>query len=452
MYSLGNDQDRAELGWQLRSVERTSVEEKLDRYIQQCDPSEMIQTLVLTRRSNVAIAGQRLGINNYEEMDEPGLIDTIRWKLGFPVTDYDDPHRSFWLADREITAAIRQAQVTLSPFDREQIRQPASSYFVALEGLLDDCLRYTSWALTTDHVTSDRPYVFSPPFEDSLVINILRTDSDNDIDGTDTDGPEMADRAVPRGPTLGTLITAFGRLSGHLQVLQANRTNYVRQAEQSPGWAGQFELFTFPFDHMVPFLDLMAENQEQLVKELRDIGGRLGGSGIAAVRNDWMHARAEPASFDRLRSAVEMVRDIVQRIEDLGLARQELIWTQTVEDAAGRSQTVLSDRGGREVVFHRPSQFAWLALPERGEPQCIMRIAKFAPGEALRFTIEQKSNYTEMRQRYPLRPARRTRRRQAKPLLSVVPDDGEENAEVSSPDQTQEPKRGVGPSPSPSSS
>ena len=126
MYNLDQTEDREELAWQLREESAEALEEKLRRYVQLHDPREVLERLVLARRSNVIVASERVGFHEELTKNDAELIDSLLWKLGFPLDDYLDPNEHFLKLHDDALLALRQHSVGSEQHFQEKLRQRLS--------------------------------------------------------------------------------------------------------------------------------------------------------------------------------------------------------------------------------------------------------------------------------------------------------------------------------------
>jgi hypothetical protein len=273
---------------------------------------------------------------------------------------------------------------------------------VRLEGLLRDALLYTTWALTNDHFTSIRPFVYQQDVHEASAIKALEQAS---LAGASTDSRNRVtfdDRL-----TIYPLTRGFQILAEMLSTFEASADEHLRPQNDIPSWSYRQELQAFPFSHIVPFLDLMPESRELIIKQLREVSRRLVSADVNEARNDWSHARRSPVDIDRLRASLEAVREAVLLIQDGGYCRQVYRRVRSESDEASRTTIVVKDAREQEIVFFRPSRFAWLGFPPLTVSQHMMLSARLAePTEVLRFVSEIASPYSKMWQDYPVRMAR----------------------------------------------
>lgn len=397
MYNLDQTEDREELAWQLREESAEALEEKLRRYVQLHDPREVLERLVLARRSNVIVASERVGFHEELTKNDAELIDSLLWKLGFPLDDYLDPNEHFLKLHDDALLALRQHSVGSEQHFQEKLRSATVNYFVTLEGVLQDSLCYTTWALTCDHVTGDRPFVYREAVDGPAALDMLTRTSQN----------EDGDHAVSfdEKNSLYALCRGFEILSRALAVAVAEMDSYRRTDERQFRWAGRQSLQRFPFTHTMPIIDIMADSRSFIMTELAGISKTLVAAEISELRNKLLHIRRGATELEQVRSGLETVREVLARLESNGFCRLMYKLSSRTTDAMGRERVLLSHNRGYEAEIYLPSNYEWLGLPPVRRPQYVMTTARVSSdGQVLRFLHEPSSAYAEMWEGFPTRP------------------------------------------------
>ncbi|WFE29317.1 hypothetical protein O7623_09045 [Solwaraspora sp. WMMD791] len=396
MYRLDDEADRQDLEWQLRGEESANLEAKIESYLQNGDPSTVISALLLARRSNFIVASSHLGLAEDNLRTDEDRVNAVMWKLGFPVEGTLDPHRSFWNLFDTLNQSIRQSPLTLAPQDVDRIRGHAGAFFPVLESVLRDSLFYVTWALTTDHPSTARPFVYRPHIDEEY--SRLRLDEAGKTTNVDHQVrfTEKTD--------LYALMRGYQLLADILDQQSIDSESYLRPNHEIPDWAIQQELQKFAFNHTSPYLDLLPESQKLILKNLRGISTRLISTEAYEARNEWAHGRQGTPNLDILKIGMDAIREAVIWIEDAGFSRQIFRRVRSVRDEADRSTVVLANKNKRELAFHRPSMFGWLDMPPLSEPQHVLSAARFAePNEVLRFQTESDSPFSRLWRDYPVR-------------------------------------------------
>ncbi|MFF3447435.1 hypothetical protein ACFYXJ_09920 [Streptomyces sp. NPDC002667] len=400
MYRVDSVDDREELDWQLRTETGETLEARLDSYLNRHSPEEAAKTLILARKSNAVTACEILGLPD-NSPEDPNLISAVLWKLGFPSLDLSDPHLDFWRLHEEMEDMVRAGTAGPLPPSAEDFRGVAANYFVQLEGMLDDSLAFTVWALTNDHFADRKSFIYSSTEDREESYSWLQRAVDASSDTVLEYGAKNSLYALCRG---------FGRLGSELKKVSSERQRWERSAEEFPDWAGRQQLLKFPFRHTIPFLDLTDASRELIVNRLQEASRILVSNNISDARNSWMHGGRSTADFEEVRSSLSAVRQAMQIIEDCGFVRMNFSVASQQVDAYGRSVTRFTRPRGYSFELHRPSQYDWLGLPTFKTPIHVMTAACFsAPNHFLRFRSEVRSTYSEMWANYPRRKPRSQR-------------------------------------------
>lgn len=408
-----------ELEWLLRHVDGADIEEQLEEFVRTASPREVVERLVLGRRTHVVIAYETLGI--IDSLDErvksdDQIISAILWKLGFDSIGRIDEWAEFWRLQRALEQAVQAFQQS-TIMDAESLRGIAANYFVALEKVLTETLYFATWVLLFDHYGDERPFMFLPDRARPWAMRALNAavvsggsgfDPDSGIASHD-ESPDSEGAAIVYADdkvTLQQLVEGFNLLAQTCSALSG--PDYERAADLRPRHAGKTPLREFRFEHTVPFLDLLPRAQRDLLDALKRTSRELSRSEVARARNDQSHYRRRSGSdTERLSGALRAVRDCLTDLQALGLLRTEYEFFRIQSDEWGRSEIVMVDATGREYTFAKPSPYEWNRVPTGGDPLYIVSGAKFAePNEALRFRIGQGESYAEMWSNFPRRRKR----------------------------------------------
>ncbi|MFI7682272.1 hypothetical protein ACIBWG_06295 [Streptomyces griseoaurantiacus] len=404
MYRLTDVADREELEWQLRGATGDNLEGRLENYLQEEQPSTVIENIVLARKSNAVAACELLGLREGAVASDD-FISLVLWKLGFTSPANGDPHADFWRHHENMERMARLGPGGPMSPSVEEFRSTAVNYFVSLENVLDDAISFVIWALTHDHMADPRPFVFEPERQ--------RTESYRWLQNAVA---RKGDAQLSYGDknTLYALCRGFQCISSELQQIAAGRETYKRPTADFPAWVNQQSLQRFPFAHVIPFLDLTDDSRESILKNLLEISRMLVSQKVYDARNNWLHGGRKDLDFANVRSALLAVRSAVQLLEDCGFVRITFAVVGRKSDGLGRSVTTIKNPRGVSVEVHSPSPFSWLGLPNLFEEVHMVTAACFAaPNHFLRFRSESNSPYMEMWSDYPRRKPRSQRARHA---------------------------------------
>ncbi len=396
LFDITSAADMDELSWMLRGTRGDTADEQLAEFLRNTDPSTVVDTLVLARRSNAQRACAALRIDLPREETE--LRDAILWKLGFPLPRSADVRDEYWRLHSSLEALARTASVDLTS-TAEGLRQAASDYFVSLESFLFDSLVFAAWGLLQDHYTSKNPFTFFEREARQFTIAAL-----NSPDPEASGELELTDE-----PILSAVVEGFIRLSRRLDTLRADVDLHDRPDTALPKFAQKTNLQAFPFKHTHPFLDLLPDSQARLIETLAKVGSELNDSGIMTARNGLLHAKQRVPLVSEVEEALRKARLALDRLESIGCVRSTFAISSSVLNAWGGSTTTLVSNG-RSISFSSPSRYEWTKLPSLAHPHYLMQGAVFArPNEMLRFAQGFDSEYQAYWANFPVRPEKGNR-------------------------------------------
>lgn len=368
------------------------------------NPREIVEKLVLARRSNVIVASEYLGFADDQLRNDRDLVDTIMWKLGFPVDDFPDINAELFRLHDQIQLLIRQNDSDPHDDFPNELRGECMNYFVKLEEVLQDSVSYATWALTVDHLGSSNPYVYRAAVGGAAAILRLN-------DASSDDAPEYQVTYNDK-PTMYALCRGFERLSVLLSSLREHEKEYLRSQDDYPRWVNGGSLQKFPFVHTVPFLDLAEDAQENILARLRGASRLLVGADVDKIRNGFAHPRVSHAELEFLRASLDSIREAVGQLEADGFCRITYSLERLEGDAMLRRKISLANKKGYKYSLHIPSSYSWLQLPYYGDPQYILQSARLKDSaEVLRFVRRVESSFSEMYDGYPSRPVSSPRAR-----------------------------------------
>ena len=420
--------DDLELDWQLRGVDAdtTSLPARLEEFLRTHSPEDALRRLVLSRRTNLISAAHALHLDEDRRMADDDLVATMLWKLGFSVGDDRDLHARFWQLHVRLEQMARAASVT-ALVDHETVRASASNFFFQLEAVLDDALAYTTWALTTDHVAQQEPFLYRPLHHRLEAFRLLDA-----AESARASGPEELHYQDKN--TLYALTRGFQALANHLETL--SHAEHMRGVEQLPAYVGHTDLYAFPFLHDQAFLDLLPASRERIVAALKEVSQTLVSAQVSDLRNEHLHYRRDnedevlggetdvrskqqiylrsAADLEKLAKGLTAIKAAVGLLEAEGFVRMPFRHLRDQADAWSRRTVFLADPRGTEVAFATPSRYAWVRLPHLGGRQYLMTSAVFAePNELLRFRVAVDSEFARLWADFP-------RRRKPSDLLPTV--------------------------------
>ena len=402
LYRVTDHAEVDELQWQLRDTEGEDPKEQLDEFVRSESPDEVVRRLILARRTNQIMASERLGIDFEDYPDDSEFVRAVLWKLGFYNYDFEDRNAGYWEHHGRIKRFAQTAGVG-ARVDPVDLRSKAVNYFVELEGVLDDSLAFTTWALTNDHIGTDNPFAYL-----SRVERLISFERLNEHER----GRDSGDEVIRLGEsnTLYPLIRGFGILASLLRELASrDSAAYLRPSSDYPKFAKHTDLKRFPFIHSVPFLDLLPSSQERIIDTLESVRQGLEEASVHSTRNDYLHYRATVTDLPRLDSSLEAAEKAVSRLEADGMCRLIFSVVGDVGDGWGRRVFTLRNSRRRELSFARPSAFDWNRMPQIRQAQYLMPAAIYAGrNEMLRFRAVYETAYSDYWSDYPRRRLNRS--------------------------------------------
>ncbi|MFB7844056.1 hypothetical protein [Microbacterium sp. NPDC056052] len=394
LYLRDKEDDVQELEWQLRGIDVEDLEEKLELYFRSKTPQESLERLALARRANMITACHEVGIENADGYSDEEIIETLLWKLGFPIDVDDDPHASFWKRHERLAALAQTSTIGTS----ETFMEVAGGYFPGLEGLLLDSLAYTSWALLSDHPRCDQPFSYDDAGDREAGLALLQTavlDNEDSAHRPDYESEKVEMR---------NLIEGFRTLARHLDECRATPERYVRPGDELPDFDGKTELKRFVLRSTVAFLDLSQPSQDRIIDGLDEIAKIMMGAEVFSVRNDYAHYRRNGPDIAKLERGLEAIRQSVTRLENLGFCRLAFSPSAVRSDRWGHAKHEFAGPRSYDHVFSRPTTLDWMGLPALSKTQYLMRAASFGdPNEVLRFTRRYESDYSRLWKSFPNR-------------------------------------------------
>ena len=201
LYELEKPAEVDELQWQLRAIEGDEPPERLEEFVRSAEPDEVIQRLILSRRTNLVLACERLGLRYDDFADDATFVQAVLWKLGFYQHEAPDLRAGYWEQFGRLKRFCQTAGVG-ARVDAVELRSKAANYFVELEGVLDDSLSFATWALTVDHLGAERPFDYAPRRDRLAAFEVLNAHHTKKSPAAE---PLLGDKN-----TLQPLITGFG--------------------------------------------------------------------------------------------------------------------------------------------------------------------------------------------------------------------------------------------------
>ncbi|MRJ77590.1 hypothetical protein GEV29_13675 [Aeromicrobium sp. SMF47] len=395
LYLLGQHDEIDELQWQLRNIDGEDPKEQLDEFLRTSEPEDVVRKLVLARRTNQIATSEKLGVGFGAADDDDTFVAAVLWKLGFYNRRLEDRNRTFWSHHQRLKRYVQTAGVG-ARIDAEDLRSRAINYFVELEGVLDDALAFSAWALTTDHVAAQQPFTYNVDRDRNPIFERMN-EFEQSREG-EAESPKLTDKN-----TLYPLIYGFGTLADWIENIEEDRTSHQRPSAEYPRFVQHTDLKKFPFHHCIPVLDLLPGSRDRIVESLRFVRRSLAAGEVPNIRNDYTHYR-HASDLPKLDSLIDGAEKALNRLESDGLCRLTFSLVSDEGDAWGRRVYVLSNARARQLTFSRPSEFDWNRMPRLRSPQYVLPAAAFArPNEFLRFSPAFSTAYAQYWENYPKR-------------------------------------------------
>jgi hypothetical protein len=396
-----------ELEWKLRHVEGETLCMKLDNFLYQEDPKQIIRDLILSSQLRLQEAFKQLSYGKFNmpgsSDDENYLINKILWKLGFEINVYPQVQEYFWRR-KDAFLEVARTFSNYSESNKETIRSAGSNFFVSLEEILDLSLSFIAWVLLEDHYGSTK---FICDFD------IARRFMSLKLSGRKIPGEMPGSRINFNGEGINTLyplLKGFKILACLCrEILTSNDKNNCRPTQEFPGYFNKTDLQLFPFVHKIMLLDINKEDREKILSALENVTSTLEYSNISNIRNRMQHNRKaqEFPIQTEIEKACEAVSNIVIKMEESGICPLLYLFSSNLTDQYKRSILKLKDYRGREVAFHIPSPFTAADIPTFIRPVIVIpwiHIGETA--EMLRFYYQENSDYVNIWQGYPKRKPR----------------------------------------------
>ncbi|MGA5429016.1 hypothetical protein ACPCVL_19765 [Streptomyces koyangensis] len=400
IYDTSSFGPRRDLEWRLRRVEGRSVEEKVDRYVRNEEPAEVLRHLVLVGPVPFSVAAERCGITSsieLEQVEDSELLNILLWKLGFNVEEKDEafgPLRK----NLEVFAQAASTVTNYSEQERYEIRRESSPLFSSIEAALDATLAFAAWSLTYDHWSAQSRFTYRHAGAREQMARILN-------DSTQRRASSSSEAVIYDSQgrnTLFPLISGFSRLREFLVRALEGPEKYRRPDGDMPLYAKSAALSPFVFNHTLPFLDLGAESQQQIVILLAEMTRVLQTGGVCDVRNKLQHSRDDFPGRDELSEFMTAIGKFLEIAEESGLCPVIFRPAGNYRDSSGRSSYRFTDYRSREYVAYRPSGIGSPGMPGLLSEQFIVPLARLGDSEeVLRFSVGTQSTYNDIWEEWP---------------------------------------------------
>ncbi|TYB43551.1 hypothetical protein [Actinomadura chibensis] len=378
-----------DLSWALRNEPGKNLQDRLEHFVADRTPEEVVSSLVLVSRSQTSRAFHLVGPGRFELPSGAGnereLVQRILWKLGMPLP----PPPVVEAGVLRRLPAFERYGTPQAEQDPEGIRSSGVSLFVALEELLQDTITYICWLVFADHYPKKRDQRFT------YRVSWARAFAN----------PLLEQAALARGNpryspdganSLGTLIETFAMIAEMCAKPEALITAMDRPYASFPHLARHSPLHSFPFLHQSLVFDIEPASRQEIIGVLHGVAADLRAGEVAKVRNSLSHPRSELPREPEIAAACASIQQVVSALHRNGLLPNVHVRTRTVTDFIGRNEYVLQDGERRELLLSGSSAEApW--LPDITVPQLIPRgIRLLGSHQPLRLKFVDDTPFTEL--------------------------------------------------------
>lgn len=395
LYPTDGTVDTLEFEWQLRGADASSLDGKLEQFMREQTPREVVRRLVLNSRVNVLTACHQLGINHTDIHDDDQLVDGTLWKLGYAPGSEEDFNRRFWRFHGDMKRIGQTAGVS-AVVDEDEIRAMATNFFVELEGVLDDSLAFVTWLLLRDHISQKEPFTYNLERDRSKAFELLNEVSIHRGEASPT--------RYSAKNELFALCRGFDLLADRIEELASGASASLRPVDDLPLSEHGSDLRAYPFRHYELACDLTDASRRGLVSALRETSLGLSQADVPKVRNSWQHYRRSRVPLEPLVRCLDRVASVIGLLEASGLCRIAYSHAGLSFDAWGRGLFHFVDPRGREISITAPTGLDTSALPSPIVPQYLITSAMLDDsGVFVRCGSEQESEFSRQWVDFPAR-------------------------------------------------
>ncbi|MER7244950.1 hypothetical protein [Kribbella sp. NPDC000426] len=358
----------ADLEYGLGTSAGTGPVDLLGLAVRRLEPRDLLKDLVLTNRRAAYEAAEYLGVHAPDKLERDELLESMLWKLGAPTeivfTDLDrmESHEESLLSANERSS-------------EEILRGHISNLFATVEDSLQRALAFSTWAMTADHFLLENGFQYDP-LPDAMQLTWLDEMAPTEVGALalKKDGKN----------TLAPLAAGFGRLAKGLKAMQA--TDLIRPEDQEP-LICRASPRPFVFKTTVPYFDLTAESQTNVLSALHEIAALFSDVIVAKVRNATVHGNNPFPSAAEIRLAVDRVKQGRRLLSGSGLFPQVFAFDGRTMDAFGRERYRYI-RGERRVDLNWPVWPVAPRMPLHQPRLVIVDVASFGAVGPMRFSLK----------------------------------------------------------------
>ncbi|MBO9604994.1 MAG: hypothetical protein J7639_03545 [Paenibacillaceae bacterium] len=382
--------DEEELAWKLRHCEGHSNTDKLERYLNNTDPKDIVAEFILNSKFFTTRTFNYLGCGKFSlpknEKEEEFLIEKILWKLGFDIGLYPNEVPLYWERLNKFCDTTR-THIGSTENDKEMIRSSAVNFFVSLEQVLDYSLSFSTWLLFIDHY-SNSEFKFNLKKAQKFTANFLNSRQ------ADLEEKIVYDENGKN--TLYPLIQGFKLLADQVNKAIINEVQYIRSPGEFPSFYGRSNINKFPFLHNILLLDLSPEDIKNTVYLFELITHELTSANVCSVRNKIEHKRDDFPTTEEIEQACAALERITRKMQDAGVLPTIYLYSGLYKDEYGRGYDKLVNHEGDKIEIFTQNQYR-SKLPSNNVPQIVVPSIRLNKSiEPLRFAYKEDSDFVNM--------------------------------------------------------
>lgn len=396
--------DIQNLNWKLStalgfSLEETNDYSMLETVLYEIDPEDFIRKILFNDRETIRKLVNVLEFGYYEvsASNIDFLIKKVLWKLGYNISFNSLEHENIMKNLKKFKDVALGEQVYTDDY-KNKIRSESINFFVLLEGYLQKCLFFTTWALLSDHYNVTRfkynekdAYNFSfdklngYSFSEDSILNLSKNGND----------------------TLYPIIEGFRALTEICRMAYDEREDCLKDKVYLPSGSSE-SIFYFPFIHTSLIQDMERQSYIQVVELINKFYIEVNTSNVCEIRNATSHNRRHEQfpTYNEFCVLFNNLERIFLSIEELGLYPFVYNCTEKHITRYGKVKIITTNENGKELVFYNLGDEI-IDKPDFKEPHIIVPLIRFRGFDAgLILKSVNDSDYTRMWSNFPNRLSR----------------------------------------------
>jgi hypothetical protein len=400
VYSPGRTEDAQRLAWLLRAHDGETGPERLTSALATDDPLSIVKRLLIADERTYKESLLELGLppGRFDSAPDEFLTELISWHIGFTSSDSAAELRDVRARTQELKQMVQALPIdALDKHQMSDVQGLAGKLFPQLEAALKRAIRFTCWAMLSDHFASGASLAYSAGAAETFFDQWI--------------APHAAklDRSHAADMALADLTSCFGILGKHLQAVSTAGEQYLRPRADWPRTARDWgSPFRFVFIHTLPFLDLDAASRTRIADAITKVASGLHNEKVLLVRNSLLHDTEDFPGVDVILGALNEIDARLGQLTSFGLYPTEYRLVESDGDDVGRERVKLHSAEGSDITLLRPTELDLSAFPSRSTPQIVMPSARIdGTPEPLRFEYHLDSEFRTRWSNFPRRPKRR---------------------------------------------